>query len=104
MLSDVKRIVEEGHLGVQTYEQFAQACLQRAAAGDKETVSLYVFAKLVQPFIDYYYHEALNEARAVGFRNDLLASLTAYEAADSLEARQAVLGDAIRKSFEITDG
>jgi len=103
MLSEVKRIVEEGHLGVATYEQFVQACLQRAAAGDDETVALFVFAKLVQPFIDYYYHEALNEARAVSFRNDLLASLNAYDAAGSHEERQAVLHAAIRKSFETFD-
>ena len=103
MLSDVKRIVEEGHLGVATYEQFAQACLQQAAAGGSDAVALFVFAKLVQPFIEYYYHEALNEARAVSFRNDLLAALNAYDAAATLEERHRVLADAIRRNFETFD-
>lgn len=99
MLSDVKRIVEEGHLGVRTYEQFAQACLQRAAAGDPEAVCLFVFAKLVQPFSDYYFDQALNEAKAVSFRNQLLAALEAYEAAVTVETKQAVLREAIRKGL-----
>lgn len=99
MLSDVKRIIEDGHLGVRTYEQFVQACLQRAATGDDEAVSLFVFAKLVQPFSDYYFDQALNEAKAVGFRNRLLAALEAYEAAATVEARQAVLREAIQKGL-----
>jgi hypothetical protein len=100
MLNDVRRIVDEGHLGVRTYEQFVQGCLQRAAAGDPEAVSLFVFAKLVQPFSDYYFDQALSEARAVSFRNQLLAGLDAYEAAATLEEKQAVLRDAIRKGLE----
>ena len=75
MLSDVRRIVEEGHLGVRTWEKFVQACLKRAAAGDAEAVCLFVFAKLVQPFSDYYADQALSEARAVAFRNRILAGL-----------------------------
>ena len=100
MLSDVRRIVEEGHLGVRTYEQFVQECLQRAAGGDAEAVSLFVFAKLVQPFSDYYADQALSEARAVAFRNQILASLDAYESAAGLEDKQAVLREAIRKGLE----
>lgn len=105
MLSEVKRVIEEGHLGVRTYEKFMQACLQRAAEGDAEAVSHFVFAKLVQPFVDYYSDQALSEARAISFRNHLLAALDAYAAAGSLEARQDVLRETIRKSLEdTTDG
>ncbi len=100
MVSEVKRIIEEGHLGVRTYEQFAQACLQRASAGDAEAVGFFVFAKLVQPFVDYYSDQALNEARAISFRNGLLVALEAYEAAESLQSRQEVLGRAIRDHLE----
>lgn len=100
MLSDVRRIVEEGHLGVRTYEQFVQECLQRAAAGDPEAVGLFVFAKLVQPFSDYYADQALSEAKAVAFRNLLLAGLVAYESAATLEEKQGVLREAIRTGFE----
>jgi hypothetical protein len=103
MLSDVRRIVEEGHLGVRTYEKFVQECLQRAAAGDADAVGLFVFAKLVQPFSDYYADQALSEARAVAFRNEILAGLDAYEAAATLEDRQAVLRDAIRKGLDATE-
>lgn len=100
MLSDVKRIVQEGHLGVRTYEQFVQACLQRAAAGDPEAVSLFVFAKLVQPFSEYYFDQALSEAKAVSFRNQLLADIEAYETAATVEAKQAVLREAIQRGLE----
>lgn len=100
MLSDVSRIVEEGHLGVRTYEKFVQACLQGAASGDPEAVSLFVFAKLVQPFSDYYSDQALSQARAVEFRDRLLSAISAYEAAATLEERQAVLRDAIRAGLE----
>lgn len=99
MLTDVKRIIEEGHLGVRTYEQFAQSCLQRAAAGDPETVSLFVFAKLVQPFSDYYFDQALTEAKSVSFRNQLLTALEAYESAATVDAKQAVLREAIRNGL-----
>lgn len=103
MLSDVKRIIEEGHLGVRTYEHFAQACLQLATTGGPETVSLFVFAKLVQPFGDYYFDQALSEANAVSFRNWLLAALEAYEAAETVEAKQAVLSAAIQKGLTDAD-
>jgi hypothetical protein len=97
MLSEVKRIVEEGHLGVRTYEKFVQACLQRAAEGDSEAVTHFVFGKLVQPFVDYYADQALSEARAIRFRNNLLSALNDYEQAETPEARQEVLREAIRK-------
>ena len=102
MLSDVRRIVEEGHLGVRTWEKFVQACLKRAAAGDAEAVCLFVFAKLVQPFSDYYSDQALNEARAVAFRTQLLAGLDAYDAAPTLEDKQAVLRDVIGTGLQGT--
>lgn len=95
MLSDVKCIIEEGHLGVRTYEKFVQACLQRAATGEDEAVSLFVFAKLVQPFCDYYFDQALSEAKAVAFRQQLLSTIATYETASDLEAKQAVLRKAI---------
>lgn len=103
MVSDVKRIVEEGHLGVQTYEQFVQTCLQRCASGDEQAVALFVFAKLVQPFCDYYLDQALSQAKAVAFRRQLLAAVDAYEAADSLEGKQAVLRETIRSGLGSLD-
>ena len=96
MSSDVRRIVEQGPLGVRTFEEFVQACLERAAAGDPEAVSLFVFAKIVQPFSDYYSDQALSAGRAVEFRDRLLSSLAAHDAAETLEEKQAVLRDAIR--------
>jgi hypothetical protein len=100
MLSEVRRIIEDGPLGVRTFEQFWQACLQRAASGDREAVALFVFARLVQPFSDYYFDQALSEARAVQFRDRLLSAMRAYDDADGIEKKQAVLAGAIRDSLE----
>lgn len=99
MLSDIKRIIDEGHLGVRTYEQFVQACLQRAAEDDNETVALFVLAKLVQPFADYYFDQALSEGEAVAFRQQLLDIIDSYEAADNLGDKHAVLRKAIKKGL-----
>ena len=95
MLSDVARIIEEGHLGVRTYEKFVDACLERCAAGDEETVSLFVLAKLVQPFCDYYADHALSAAQADAFRQRLLRAMRDLEAAAALEDKHAALRGAI---------
>jgi hypothetical protein len=96
MVSDVRRIVEEGPIGVRTIEKFVQACLQGAASGDPEAVGLFVFAKLAEPFSDYYADQALSEARATEFRSRLVSALASYEDATTPEARQGVLHQAIR--------
>ena len=101
MLTDVKRIIAEGHLGVRTYEQFAQACLTRAAEGDQDSVALFVLAKIVQPFCDYYFDQALNEATAVDFRQLIIETIDAYDSAESAAGKNSVLISAIQKS--ITD-
>jgi hypothetical protein len=95
MLRDVARIIEEGHLGVRTYEKFVDACLERCAAGDEETVSLFALAKLVQPFCDYYADHALTAADADAFREWLLGGICALEGAGSLQDRHSVLREAI---------
>lgn len=100
MLTDVKRIIEEGHLGVRTFEQFAIACLQRAAQGDADTVALFVFAKVVQPFAEYYFDQALTEMRAVAFRDQLVQALEAYNRAAGPEDKQAVLRELIQKGLQ----
>ena len=96
MLRDVAGIVEEGHLGVRTYEKFVDACLERCAAGDKDAVSLFVLAKLVQPFCEYYADHALSAVEADTFRKKLLGIVRDLEKAGSLEDTHSVLRRSIR--------
>jgi hypothetical protein len=96
---DVKRIIEEGHLGVRTYQNFVDACLERCAAGDEDAVSLFVVAKLVQPFSDYYLDHALTEPEAISFRERLLSYIAALEAAEMPEERLKVLRDVIQQEL-----
>ena len=103
MLSDVKRIISEGHLGVGTYDEFAQACLQKAATGDEDTVALFVLAKIVQPFSEYYFDQALSEATSAAFRQEILETIDTHEAAGSLADKNAVLARAIQKSLASAD-
>ncbi|NDW03670.1 hypothetical protein [Jiella pacifica] len=103
MLSDVKRIIAEGHLGVRTYEEFAQSSLQKAAQGGEDAVALFVLAKIVQPFCDYYFDQALSEATAVAFRQEILETIEAYEAAGSLADKNAVLARAVQNSLANAD-
>ena len=100
MVSEIKRIIEDGPLGVRTIEKFVQACLQHAAAGDQDAVGLFVFAKLAEPFGDYYADQALSQDRAVAFREGIVSQLSAYQAAATVEAKQTVLRDAIRSGLE----
>lgn len=97
---DVKRIVEEGHLGVRTYQTFVDACLEKCAAGDDNAVSLFVIAKLVQPFSDYYQDQPLAEPEAIAFRERLLSYIAAVEAAENPENRLKVLGDIIQQELQ----
>ncbi|WP_029031234.1 hypothetical protein [Salinarimonas rosea] len=100
MLDDVKRILVDGPLGVHTAEEFIQACLARAAKpGDPDTVALFVLARLAQPFCDFYADQALSEATAVGFRDRMVATIDAYGAAGTPEARDAALAQAIREAL-----
>lgn len=99
MKVDVKSIVEEGHLGVRTYQTFVDECLERCIRGDDNAVTLFVLAKLVQPFWEYYQDQALSEAEAVAFRQRLLSHIAAVEEADGAEAQLRVLGDVIHKEL-----
>jgi hypothetical protein len=99
MTRDVKGIIEEGHLGVRTYQHFVDECLQRCASGDEETVSLFVLAKLVQPFAEYYQDQALTEAEAVAFRQRLLSHIAAVEKAEAPDAQLNALREVIQKEL-----
>ena len=104
MLSDVKRIISEGHLGVGTYDEFTQACLQKAATGEEDAVALFVLAKIVQPFSEYYFDQALSEATSAAFRREILETIEAYDSAGSLADKNAVLASAIQKSLATAEG
>jgi len=95
MISDLRHIIEEGPIGVGSIEKFVQAGLKGAESGGPDAVGLFVFAKLAEPFSDYYADQALGEAEATGFRDRLVASLLAYEAAATADARVAALANAI---------
>ncbi|GGK21468.1 hypothetical protein [Salinarimonas ramus] len=100
MLDDVKRILVDGPLGVHTAEEFIQACLARAAGpGDTDAVPLFVLARLAQPFCDFYADQALSEATARAFRDRMVATIDACDAAADPAARDAALGNAIREAL-----
>ncbi|WP_372423671.1 hypothetical protein [Salinarimonas chemoclinalis] len=100
MLDDVKRILVDGPLGVHAAEEFIQACLARAAEpGDPDTVALFVLARLAQPFCDFYADQALSEATAHAFRDRMVSTLDAYDAAATPDARDAALAGAIRAAL-----
>ncbi|MGJ3262721.1 MAG: hypothetical protein ACFE0R_05745 [Salinarimonas sp.] len=100
MLDDVERILLDGPLGVRTGEEFIQACLARAATpDDPDAVTLFVLARLAQPFCDFYADQALSEANAVAFRDRMLATIDACRAAATPQARDAALAAAIREAL-----
>jgi hypothetical protein len=99
MTDDVKKIIEEGHLGVRTYQNFVDECLQRCASGDEDTVSLFVLAKIVQPFAEYYQDQALTQAEAVAFRQRLLSHIAAVEKAQGAGERLDALREVIQKEL-----
>ncbi|MGP9818884.1 hypothetical protein ACTZWW_02615 [Salinarimonas sp. NSM] len=100
MLDDVKRILVDGPLGVHTAEEFIQACLARAAKpGDADAVPLFVLARLAQPFCDFYADQALSDATAQAFRDRMVATIDACDAAGDAHARDAALAGAIREAL-----
>lgn len=93
MDENIKGIIEEGHLGVRTYEKFIDACLEKCASGDDDTVALYVLAKIAQPFWEFYREDPLTTDKAESFRHRLLgyiAKLEEKEAQDPEERLQVL--------------
>jgi hypothetical protein len=100
MLDDIKGILTDGPLGVRTGETFIQACLARAARPEEtETVTLFVLARLAQPFCDFYAEQPLTAATAAEFRDRMIATIDAWSAAATPKDREAVLAGAIREAL-----
>lgn len=97
MLTDATRIVEEGHLGIRTYDEFIAKCQKLCAAGDRDAVSLFVLAGIVQPFCDYYRDQPLSQPDAIEFRKRLLSHIGTITAATTADARETALGEVIRR-------
>lgn len=100
MLDDIKTILTEGPLGVRTGETFIQACLARAVRPDEpDAVTLFVLARLAQPFCDFYAEQPLTAATATAFRDHMIGTIDAWSAASTPKDREAVLAAAIREAL-----
>lgn len=96
MFEDISRIIEEGHLGVLTYQGFADKCLALCRADDERAVYLFVLAKIVEAFSEYYRDQPLDEGHATAFRSRLRMHIDALNAASDEAHRVAALSHIIR--------